>query len=207
MAPVWPVRWAGTDRTVLPLLVAVLLLGAAPAPTATRPPNGETYESEDLIAKPPGSRWVLHTSIPGAPNLRGAYVNPRTSGGKGSVDPSSMITFGIDPVPFTKDPEAYVKSGFDRMGQPPLSFRPGKRAAVKLKGSAPAFRIEYTDRDGVRHFTQVAILTPRGGILIVTLQAPSAGTFTEDLPVFLEFIDNLQLRPAASRPAPKPKPR
>ena len=126
------------------LAALVLLVGAGPssAPT-TSSALGQKYESEDLDALAPGKKWILHTSIPGAPNLRGAYVYARESGGgKAKVDPSSLISFGIDPVPFTKDPAAYVKSGFDRMAEPPLSFKPGKRAAVKMKGNAPAFRIE-----------------------------------------------------------------
>lgn len=190
---------------MLPALAAiVVLLGAGPP--AARSPAGQTYESEDLVAPAPGPRWSLHTSVPGAPNLRGAFVYARESGGgKTKVDPSSLITFGIDPTPFTAEPEAYVKSGFDRLSEPPLSFKPGKRAAVKLKGSAPAFRIEYTDRDGVRHFTQVAILTPRGGMLIVTLQAANASNFSDDLPALMGFIDGLQLKSAPTAPAPKPK--
>lgn len=186
---------------MFPALAAVVLLLAAT-------PGGETYESEDLIAPAPGARWTLHTSVPGAPNLRGAFVYARDSGaGKTKLDPSSLITFGIDPIPFSQDPEAYVKSGFDRMAEPPLSFKAGKRAAVKLKGNAPAFRIEYTDRDGVRHFTQVAILTPQGGMLIVTLQAANASNFADDLPALLGFIDTLQLRaPKAAAPTPAAKP-
>lgn len=192
------------------LAALVLLVGAGPssAPT-TSSALGQKYESEDLDAPAPGKKWILHTSIPGAPNLRGAYVYARESGGgKAKVDPSSLISFGIDPVPFTKDPEAYVKSGFDRMAEPPLSFKPGKRAAVKMKGNAPAFRIEYTDRDGIRHFTQVAILTPRGGMLIVTLQAANASNFTDDLPALLGFIDGMTLsspKPAATPAKPKAK--
>lgn len=183
-----------------------LLIAAPPAAKPKAPAKspdstaGVTYDSEDLVAKAPGPRWVLHTTVPGAPNLRGAYVHERQSGaGKAKVDPSSIITFGIDPAPFTKDPEAYVKSGFDRLAEPPLSFKAGKRAALTLKGGAKAFRIEYTDRDAVRHFTQVAIVMPRGGILIVTLQGPSKALFAEDLPAFLAFIDGLELK---SAPAP-----
>ena len=190
---------------MIPAIAAlVLLLGAGNQPAPKSSALGQTYESEDLVTPAPGARWTLHTSIPGAPNLRGAYVYGRESGGgKAKVDPSSMITFGIDPIPFNKDPEAYVKSGFERLAEPPLSFKPGKRSAVKIKGNAPAFRIEYTDRDGVRHFTQVAILTPRGGMLIVTLQAANASNFTDDLPALLGFIDGLQLKSPPAAPAPK----
>lgn len=182
------------------------LLAAPPAPAKAPPPvstAGATYDSEDLVAKAPGPKWELHTTVPGAPNLRGAYVHERTSGGgKSTVDPSSLITFGIDPAPFTKDPEVYVKSGFDRLSEPPLSFKPGKRSKLELKGGAPAFRIEYTDRDAVRHFTQVAILTPANGILIVTLQGPTKSLFAEDLPAFLAFVDTLEMKAVP----PKPKP-
>ena len=181
------------------LLLAVLLL-AAPAVQ-----EGANYESEDLDAFAPGPHWRLQTAVPNAPSVRGAYVHPRRDGEK---DHSSLITFAVDPDP-GRPLEAYIDDALRELSAAPLSFQVKKKGAFKSKGRA-AIRADYTDKDGVRHFSQVAMETPRGGIVVAVLQAPDAEIFGKELPVFLRFVETLSPKPppkAAKAPGKAPKKR
>lgn len=171
-------------------ILALLLLAA------TGVQEGANYQDEDLDAKAPGPRWRLQTAVPDAPSLRGAYVLPRTDGGK---DRSSLITFAYDAEP-GMPLQAYVDAGMKELQAAPLSFRMKKRGPFKSKGR-DAYRADYTDRDGIRHFAQIALQTPSGGIVVSVLQSPDAQAFGEDMPVFLAFVERLTPTGAAAKPA------
>lgn len=175
-------------------VLALLLLAA------TGVQEGADYHDEDLDAKAPGPRWRLQTAIPEAPSLRGAYVLPRTDG---ATDRSSLVTFALDEEP-GKPLQVYVEEGLKELEAPPLSFKMKKTGAFKSKGR-DAFRADYTDKDGIRHFAQVAILTPSNGVLVAVLQSPDAQAFGEDMPVFLGFVEKLAPAAAKAKPAPTPK--
>lgn len=174
------------------LILALLLLAT------TGVQEGADYHDEDLDAKAPGPRWRLQTAIPEAPALRGAYILPRSDGAK---DRSSLITFVLDKDP-GKPVQPYVEDGLKELQVAPLSFRITKSGPFKSKDK-PAYRAEYTDRDGIRHFLQVATETPTGGVLVAVLQAPDAAAYAEDMPVFLAFVE--KIAPARPKPAVTPK--
>lgn len=179
------------------LLFALLLLAT------TGVQEGADYHDEDLDAKAPGPRWRLQTAVPEAPALRGAYIFPRTDNGK---DRSSLITFVLDEEP-GKPLQPYVEDGLKELQVAPLSFKIKKSGAFKAKDKT-AYRAEYTDKDGVRHFLQIATETPAGGVLVAVLQAPDAVAFGEDVPVFLAFVEKLtpaKAKPAAPAATPKKK--
>lgn len=173
------------------LVLALLLLAA------TGVQEGADYHDEDLDAKAPGPRWRLQTAIPEAPALRGAYVFPRTDGAK---DRSSLITFVLDEEP-GKPLQPYVEDGLKELQVAPLSFRITKSGPFKSKDKT-AYRAEYTDKDGVRHFLQVATETPAGGVLVAVLQAPDAEAYGEDVPIFLAFVE--KMAPAKPKPVATP---
>lgn len=176
-------------------VLALLLLAA------TGVEEGADYHDEDLDAKAPGPRWRLQTAIPEAPSLRGAYVLPRSDG---AADRSSLITFALDEEP-GKPLQVYVEEGLKELETAPLSFKMKKTGAFKSKGR-DAYRADYTDKDGIRHFAQVALQTPSNGVLVAVLQSPDAQAFGEDMPVFLAFVE--KLAPAAAKakpPTPKTK--
>lgn len=163
------------------LHTAALALVLAASPTA-----GVPYADDDVKLPSPGRDWNTQTRIVDAPNLRAAFVKPRGEG-RGSI-----ITFGLDEDPDPPDPARYVANAFDTLTKPPLSFKIVKKAETKWKGQ-PAFRIEYTDAEGIRHFTQTAIKTPRGGVLVVTLQSPDAKSFAQDRKAFEKVVAGIQL--------------
>ncbi len=159
---------------------ALALLLAAPS-TAGLP-----YSDDDVRLPSPGKDWNTQTRVIDAPNLRAAFVKPRGEG-RGSI-----ITFGLDEAPQPPDPSRYVQAAFETLMKPPLSFKVLKKEDAKWKGS-PAFGIEYTDAEGIRHFKQTAIKTPRGGVLVVTLQSPDAKSFAQDQKAYQKVLDGIQL--------------
>src|SRR5687768_16922482 len=161
-------------------VAALALLLAAPA-TA-----GVPYLDDDLKVPSPGKDWNTQTQVVDAPNLRAAFVKPR---GKGR---GSIITFGLDETPNPAEPAKYVEKAFGLLTKPPFGFKVGKKQDFQWKGQT-AFRLEYTDAEGARHFQQAAIKTPRGGILIVTLQSPDAKSFGDDVKAFSKLLDGIQL--------------
>lgn len=176
------------------LLVFAVLLAA--------PPDSPewAYADGDVRVKSPGEAWNVQTVIPDAPNVRVAFTKPR--GG----DRGSILNVTIDGIPEIPTPSAYAKHTLDVLSAPPLAFKVRKSGDFSWKGN-PAARAEYTDKDGKRFFAQATIKTPRGQMLVATLQAPDAVSYGEDLQVFFAFLDQIEVPPALpATPAPKGKP-
>lgn len=131
----------------------------------------------------------MQPGVPGAPNIRAAFVKPR------GVDRGSILSLAIDAVPDAPTPAAYAKRSLDALSQPPFGFKLKKSAEFTWKGN-PAARAEFTDSEGKRHFAQATIATPRGGVLVVGLQSPDGTSYADDLKVFLAFLDRVEVPPA-----------
>ena len=172
------------------LVALALILAAPPAAKPAASDLGKAYESQDFTAKAPGSRWKLQTVVPNAPNLRGAYVYARSAGTK---DRSSLITFAIEQAPVPDDPEKYEQTVMELLKEPPMSMKLVKGSAFTL-GKMPGYRMEYTDKDGIRQFVQIAIRSPKGQMLVVALQSPDEGTKAEDLAALRTFVDSVSFR-------------
>jgi hypothetical protein len=174
---------------LLRFVLAAALLAAAGADTDKD--KGARYTSDDLTAAAPGPEWRLQKGVPGAANVRAAYILPRTHNGK---DASSLITFAIDPSPVPADPLEYLKAAMGVLKEPPLSFKERKSGPFDGKKGMPGARVDYTDRDSIRIFTQIALKTPTGGILVVAVQSPDGTLYANDLTALLSFVDGLEVR-------------
>ena len=189
------------------LPLAAALLGAAAPAFAAEPDArlGATYTSEDLDTKAPGPRWRLQTAIPGAPNVRGVYVFHRDA--EKGRNRSSLLSFTFEPEPEPPEPAAYLAGVLEHLGQPPFSFKRGRGSELRVNG-LPAYKLDYSDKDALRQFSQIAVKLPDGRLLLVALQSPDAKAFAEDLAALRGFLDGIRVRPA-NRPktsaAPGPK--
>lgn len=153
------------------------------------------YSDSDVRVQSPGADWNMQPGVPGAPNIRAAFVKPRGN------DRGSILSLAIDATPDAPSPAAYAKRSYDALVQPPFSYKMVKTAEFTWKGN-PAARAEFTDADGIRRFAQATIRTPRGGVLVVGLQSPDAASYTDDVKVFLTFLDRLDVPPPAKAGTP-----
>lgn len=179
----------------LGILAGTLVLLPSTFAAADEPSRrGLPYVDDELRMPAPGPEWLMQEEVPDAPSLAGAFMLVRG-------DKASLVAFSVDATPSTSDPALYVQRGFETLTKPPLSFKPLRKAPFKWK-EQQAFRVEYTDSEGKRHFAQAAIKTPRGGILVVTLQSPNAATYKQDLPVYVAFLNRIELTgPKAATPS------
>lgn len=188
---------------------AVLLafLGSIAGPAAARAAHpdagsagekGGAYTSDDLTAHAPGRNWYRQDTVRGAANIRAAYVLPGTENGK---DHSSLITFAVDPAPTQSEPLAYLRAGARFFEDPPLSFRLRKAGSFKIRDGVEGGRADFVDKEQVRCFTQIAMRTPAGGILVVALQSPDAAAYGNDLPALIDFVHGIEFK--APRTPPK----
>ena len=185
--------------TVRVALLSLLVLVASAAPASGADESlGAAYSSEDLNAKAPGSSWKLRSPVEGAPNVRAVYVFSRPPAKDGRAR-GTLISFSIENEPVPPEPQAYVETMFDEyLAQPPLSFK--VTAGTEMKsGGMSGWKQDYTDRDGLRHFSQATLKMKDGRLLIAVLQSPDADAFKEDAAPFKRFVDGIAVKP---RPAP-----
>lgn len=184
----------------LPLAALLLFLSAPPAIHAAGadvrdPALGAPYESEDLVTRAPGAAWKLNTVVQGAPGVRGAYVFHRNA--EKGRNRSSVLSFTIDNEPVPSEPAKYADAVLTQLSEPPLAFKRGKSSEITVKGMA-GVKLDYTDRDGLRQFTQVCVKMPDARLLVVVLQAPDAAAFADDLSALREFLDGIAVKPRRS---------
>ena len=180
-----------TIVSLFALTSAVLL--AAPAETVRDPMKGAPYTSEDLDARAPGPQWKLNTVVQGAPGVRGVYTLHRDPVKGRNV--SSLISFTIENEPDPPEPAKYAEGVLAQLAEPPLSFKRTKAdTEITVKGMT-GVKSEYTDKDGIRHFTQVCLKLADGRLLLAVLQSPDAKAFTSDQNALREFLDGIVVRP------------
>lgn len=175
-------------------LLAVLVLAAGPS----APVSEWAYADGDLRVKSPGEAWNVQTVVPDAPNIRVAFTKPR------GLNSGSILNITVDGTPDLPTPAAYAKRTLDVLQAPPYAFKVRKSGDFTWKGN-PASRAEYTDGPGKRFFAQATIKTPRGQMLVATLQAPDAQSYGEDLKVFFTFLDQIDVPPALPATPKGPK--
>jgi hypothetical protein len=187
----------------LAAFAATLLLLSAPLATFAAgadvrdPAKGAAYESEDLEVRAPGPAWKLNTVVQGAPGVRGAYVFHRNA--EKGRNRSSVISFTIENEPVPPEPAKYADGVLAQLSEPPLSFKRGKVSEITVKGMA-GVKTDYTDRDNLRHFTQICVKMPDARLLLVVLQSPDAAAFADDLSALRELLDGVSVKPRPALP-------
>jgi hypothetical protein len=180
-------------RAIRGVIGAALLFGCSVAFAAEW-----AYSDGDVRVALPAQGWTVQTDVPGAPNVRAAFVRPRPA------DKGSVISIAIDGTPDLTSPADYAKRTLALLAAPPYGFKIRKAGEFTWKGNVAA-RAEYTDSSGKKFHAQATIRTPRGGMLLATLNSPDAATYAEDLKVFFAFLDKVEVPPAVPA-SPKESP-
>ena len=147
------------------------------------------YSDGEMRASLPGAGWTVQTDVAGAPNVRVAFVRPRAK------DQGSVISLAYDGTPDLASPAEYAKRTLATLSAAPYGFKIRKAGEFTWKGSVAA-RAEYTDASGTRFTAQATIKTPRGGMLVATLNSPDAPSYADDQKIFFAFLDKIDVPPA-----------
>jgi len=171
------------------LLSFSLAFGAAiPAVSnaaATAPAN---YGDDDLRVPSPGADWKMRDAVRGMPALRVMFSKNRGPGA------TSEILVLVEPRPVTNDPADYLRRIAAALVKAPISQRIVEKKAFTWHGRS-AFQLLLEDKAGHR-FARVAFLTPKGEMLMATIQSPSASSWKEDTSLFHTVVDGIEMKGA-----------
>lgn len=128
---------------------------------------GEGWKDSALgVALPsPGPEWVRISPVPEAPGARAVFVHAR------GEKVRALFAIGIDTAPEPKDPAGYAKRSFDSLSQ--LGFKILKKGPVTL-GTRTGFAIAFITGTGLRRYEQYYVPGPKGSLVVLTFQAPTA---------------------------------